>query len=146
VTPAAAAISSVTRTLSIALESHTPLLPRTCWLTHNPGVVETSPAFVSSVELLLSKKYNIPINVNAMIEGEPLISFLINYENGIIHHLNPRSILYQIIKSRDDQRNESIIDLILQKRPNKKTIICALDLCKKVAKPNISKKLLAIKI
>ena len=101
---------------------------------------------LEAVELLLSKKYNIPINVNAMIEGEPLISFLINYENGIIHHLNPRSILYQIIKSRDDQRNESIIDLILQKRPNKKTIICALDLCKKVAKPNISKKLLAIKI
>jgi len=100
---------------------------------------------LEAVELLLDKKYNLSINLNSSINGDLLISFGLYYNNHILPNLNPKSLLYQIIKTRDDARNEKIFDLILQKKINKKTIQNAIDICKKESKPNISKKFLAIK-
>jgi len=95
---------------------------------------------LEAISLILDPKYNLSINVNEVI------NFPIEYSTKAIENLNKKTYIYMAVKSKDEQRNEKIFDLLLQKRPNKKSIQYAIKLCKENEKPNLLKKLLAFKV
>ena len=105
---------------------------------------------LEGVELLFDRKYNFKINLYKYIDKYTFLDYSILYNNNILLEIKDK-ILYEIINSRDNFRNEKIVDLFLSKiikphKLNKKIITNAIELAKTESKPNISRKLLEIKI
>ena len=94
---------------------------------------------LEAFESLFSK--NIKFNINEKVTHDStLLDISIEYLNKILSDISVKS-LYDYVKKRDMERNDKIIKLLLQKRPNKITITSAKKTAQKISKLNITKKL-----